>query len=75
MLDDKIRVPKGLTRLDSRTRSNQMAFNKDKCESAAIRAGEQTAHMPSSERGLIKGTPGDDLWALGDSLLINGPIM
>lgn len=38
MLDDKIRIPKGLTRLDSRTRSNQMAFNKDKCESAAIRA-------------------------------------
>ena len=74
MLDDKIRIQKGLSRLDSRTKSNRMAFNKDKCKGTAIRSEQQAAHVPSGEIGLINSTPGKDLGALHDSLLINGSI-
>lgn len=72
MLDDKIRIQEGLARLDSRTKSNRMAFNKDKCNGTAIRSEWQAVHMPSGEIGLINSTPGKDLGALRDSLLING---
>ena len=73
-LDDKIRIQKGLTRLDSRTKSNRMTFNKDKCKGAAIRPEQQAAHVPSGEIGLINSIPGKDLGALRDSLLINGSV-
>lgn len=60
-MGDKIRIQKGLTRQDSRTKSNRMAFNKDKCKGTAIRAEQQAAHTPTGETGLINCTPGKDL--------------
>lgn len=72
MLNDKIRIQKGLTRLDSRTKSNRMALKKDKCKSTAIRSEQQAAQMPSGETGLINSTPEKSLGALHDSLPIIG---
>lgn len=72
MLDDKIRIQKGLARLDSRTKSNRMAFNKDKCNGTAIRSEWQAVHMPSGEIGLINSTPGKDLGALHDFCSLMG---
>lgn len=63
MLDDKIRIQKGLTRLDSRTKSNRMAFNEDKCKSTAVRCGRGAALRASGETGLINSTPGQHLGA------------
>lgn len=42
----KIKIQKGLTRLNSRTKSNRVAFNKDKCKSTAIKSEQQTAQVP-----------------------------
>lgn len=43
MWDAEIRTQKRLTRLDSRSKSNRVAFNKDKCKSSAIRSKQQVA--------------------------------
>lgn len=53
----KIRIQKGLTRLDSGSKSNRMAFNKDKCKSNAIRPKHQVARRPGGEMGVINHTP------------------
>lgn len=72
MWDAKIRIQKGLTRLDSRSKSNRVAFNKDKCKGNIIRSKQQVAQTPGGEMGIIKRTPEQGLGRITDSLLIKG---
>lgn len=72
MWDAKVRIQKGLTRLNSRSKSNRVAFNKDKCKSNAIRSKQQVAETPGGEMGIIKRTPEQKLGHITNSLLIKG---
>lgn len=72
MWDGKIRIQKGLTRLGSRSKSNRVAFNKDKCKGSVIRSEQQVAQTPGGEMGIIKRTPEQGLGRLTDSSLTKG---
>lgn len=72
MWNAKIRLQKGLTKLDSRSKSNRVAFNKDKCKGSAIRSNRRVAQTPGGEMDIIKHTPEQRLGHITGSLLIMG---
>lgn len=79
MPDDNTRIRKGLTRRDSRTKSNRMALNEDKYKDPAVKilllGANSKVSTGAVETGLINSTPRRDLGALPGSELLAGSVV